>query len=120
MALGAVGETIYTPTPPGLNGTTSLSNGGALKWYYTSSTSGCGPYGGTDTVWSLSYFTYADSTGTYPMPGTASYIYSTQQQYCPPTGPQPPALPIGPTGPYNNIMVNVTAGYGGSGTATIQ
>jgi hypothetical protein len=119
-AIAAVGVTIYTPAPPPFNGSAGLGNGQSLQWYYTSSSGTCGPYNGTYTVWSFSYLTYVDSSGySYPLTGGASYIWSSQPQYCPPIGPQPATLPLGYTGANNNIMINFTAGYGGAGSATI-
>jgi hypothetical protein len=108
------------PAPPGLNGSVGLGNGQSLQWYYTSSSGTCGPYNGSYTGWSFGYFTYVDASGyQYPMSGGASYIWSSQPQYCSPIGPQPAVLPPGYTGADNNIMINFTAGYGGAGSATI-
>jgi hypothetical protein len=120
--IGAVAETIDTTPPAPLNGSSGLGNGQTLEWnYYVSSSGNCGPYGGTYTLWSFDYFTYVDASG-YPYPisnGGASYIYGSQSQYCPPTGPQPAVLPLGYTGADGHMMIDFYPGYGGSGSAVI-
>jgi hypothetical protein len=105
-----------------VKGSAGLGNDQSLEWHYYLSSSGtCGPYNGTYTVWSFDYFTYVDASG-YPCPiseAGASYISSSQPQYCPPTGPEPAVLPLGYTGADGHMMIDFYPGYGGSGSAVI-
>lgn len=96
----------------------SFGSGRTLNWSVTTYGGACGPYGGTYTEWIFSGFTFVDAWGNnYPLTGIGPAIYfsSSQQQYCPPSGPLSSPLPLQMGG---STVINFYMQSGGSGTAT--
>ena len=118
--IGVLALCFHVSNAWGLTASTTV-DGGTLSWAVTQFTAPCGPTGSSDTYtqYGLGSFQFNYDGTTYPLNGVSSaYIQDGNQYGCPPSGPQPSALPIPLPSYFGDAHLEFTGESGGYGYAT--